>query len=151
MLHQAQVKDVVGATAFDNHGEKIGKVDQLLLDDRTGQPEFVAAHTGLLRRHEALIPVADATLEGGRLLVPYSRDQVRDAPESARFLVGRGRYLDGARKIRVGFDECLDCDDRGREAPLHVAGPAAVDASVPDDAGKGVERPAFAGLDHVDM
>lgn len=97
MLHQAQVKDVVGATAFDNHGEKIGKVDQLLLDDRTGQPEFVAAHTGLLRRHEALIPVGDATLEGGRLLVPYSKDQVRDAPEVT---VADG-HLDGDAEARL--------------------------------------------------
>ena len=121
MLQQTQVRNVVGATAYDSDGEKIGKVDQLLLDDRTGRPEFVAAHTGLLRRHEALIPVADATLEGDRLLVPYSKHQVKDAPEVT---VDDG-HLDAAEEARL-----LAHYGRGGSAPgTHRGGPAGVPAA----------------------
>ena len=74
-----------------------------------------------------------------------------DAAEAAGFLVGRARNLDGARKIRIDGHEGFGRDDRGGEPALHVAGAAAIDAAVADDAGERIDAPAFAGLHHVDM
>ena len=80
MLNETEIRDVVGATAYDTAGEKIGKVGQLFLDDETGQPEFVTVNTGFFGGSESFVPVADAQLSGDRLTVPYTKDHVKDAP-----------------------------------------------------------------------
>ncbi len=77
--------------------------------------------------------------------------EVGNAAETARFLVHRARNFDGARKIRIDVHEHFRRDDGSGEAALHVAGAASIDAAVLHDAGIGVDRPAFAGLHHVDM
>jgi stress response protein YsnF len=80
MLNETETREVLGATAYDSAGEKIGKVGQLFLDDETGQPEFVTVNTGFFGSNESFVPVADAQLSGDRLTVPYTKDQVKDAP-----------------------------------------------------------------------
>ena len=80
MLNETQAREVVGATAHGSDGEKIGKVGQLFLDDQTGQPEFVTVNTGLFGTSESFVPVEGATLEGDRLVVPFTKDKVKDAP-----------------------------------------------------------------------
>ncbi|HWJ11726.1 MAG TPA: PRC-barrel domain-containing protein, partial [Nocardioides sp.] len=72
--------EVIGATACGSDGEKLGKVGQLFLDDGSRQPEFVTVRTGLFGHRESFVPVRDAVLEDDRLLVPYTKDQVKDAP-----------------------------------------------------------------------
>jgi uncharacterized protein (TIGR02271 family) len=80
MLNETQMRDVVGATAYDSAGDKIGKVGQLFLDDETGRPEFVTVNTGLFGTNETFIPVGEATLESDRLVLPFTKDKVKDAP-----------------------------------------------------------------------
>ena len=77
--------------------------------------------------------------------------EVGDAAEAAGFLVGGSGNLDRAGKIRVDRHEGFGRDDRCGEPALHVAGAAAIDAAVADDAGERVDAPAVAGLDDVDM
>jgi stress response protein YsnF len=80
MLNETEIREVIGAPAYDSAGEKIGKVGQLFLDDETGQPEFVTVNTGFFGTSESFVPVADAQLSGDRLMVPYTKDHVKDAP-----------------------------------------------------------------------
>src|SRR5215204_5927938 len=61
MIEQHEIETVAGATAYDSNGDKIGKVGQLFLDDRTGQPEFVTVNTGLFGTSESFVPVQQAT------------------------------------------------------------------------------------------
>lgn len=61
-------------------GEKIGSAGQVYLDDQTGDPAWVTAKTGLFGNAETFIPLADATLEGSVVKVPYSKDMIKDAP-----------------------------------------------------------------------
>ena len=77
--------------------------------------------------------------------------QIGDAAEAAGFLVGRAGNLDRAGKIRIDLHEGFDRDDRCGQPALHVAGAAAIDPAVADDAGERIDAPALAGLDHVDM
>ena len=77
--------------------------------------------------------------------------EVGDAAEAARFLVDCAGNLDRAREIRPAFQEGLDRDDRGGEPALHVAGAAAIDPAIGNGPTERIDRPAFAGLDHVDM
>jgi stress response protein YsnF len=80
MLNQDEIREVIGTTAYDRDGEKIGKVGQVFLDDETGAPEFVTVNTGFFGSNESFVPVADAQLSGDRLSVPYPKDHVKDAP-----------------------------------------------------------------------
>jgi uncharacterized protein (TIGR02271 family) len=97
MLTEDQAREVIGATAYGDDGEKIGKVGQLFLDDQTGQPQFVTVNTGLFGTSESFVPVADATFNGDRLVVPFSKDKVKDAPNVDL----DGRHLDESEEQRL--------------------------------------------------
>jgi uncharacterized protein (TIGR02271 family) len=97
MLTEDQAREVIGATAYGDDGEKIGKVGQLFLDDQTGRPEFVTVNTGFFGTSESFVPVADATFNGDRLVVPFSKDKVKDAPNVDL----DGRHLDESEEQRL--------------------------------------------------
>jgi uncharacterized protein (TIGR02271 family) len=97
MIEQRETQDVLGATAYGSDGDKIGKVGQLFLDDKTGAPEFVTVNTGLFGGNESFIPVDAATLEGDRLVVPFDKATVKDAPNVA----ADSGHLDAADEERL--------------------------------------------------
>jgi uncharacterized protein (TIGR02271 family) len=80
MISETQARELVGATAYDESGTKIGRIGQLFLDDQSGQPEFVTVNTGLFGSNESFVPVADARVEGETVTVPFTKDTVKDAP-----------------------------------------------------------------------
>ena len=81
MISESQVKELMGATAYDEDGDKIGKVGQVYCDDETGRPEWVAVNTGLFGTSESFVPLSEATFDGGDLRVPYAKSMVKDAPQ----------------------------------------------------------------------
>src|SRR5258708_2165064 len=99
------------------------------------------------RPPDAAMAKADAVLvqrlggdDGGD---PWFREiaepgQMSDAAEAAGLFVHRARYFDGAGKVGIDFHESLGGNDRGGQAPLHVAGATAIDLAIPDDAREGV-------------
>ena len=80
MLQQDQIQQAIGSTAYDSNGEKIGTVRQVFLDDETGHPEFATVNTGLFGTNESYVPISNAELSEDRLTVPFTKDQVKDAP-----------------------------------------------------------------------
>ena len=80
MINESETQQLIGATAYDNSGTKLGKVGQVFLDDQSGRPEFITVNTGLLGTKESFVPVVDATLEDKGVTVPFSKDKVKDAP-----------------------------------------------------------------------
>lgn len=83
MITQDQLRDVVGATAYDRDGDKIGKVGQLYYDDATDQPTWVTVNTGFFGTHESFVPVSGAELTGDRVTVAYDKATVKNAPTIA--------------------------------------------------------------------
>ena len=83
MITQDQQGDVVGATAYDRDGDKIGKVGQLYFDDATDQPTWVTVNTGFFGTHESFVPVSGAEFTGDRVTVAYDKAKVKDAPTIA--------------------------------------------------------------------
>ena len=79
MLNANQAQELLGATLYGN-AEKIGKIGQVYLDDDSGVPEFATVSTGLFGSRESFVPLAQAQLSNGEVHVPYSKDQIRDAP-----------------------------------------------------------------------
>lgn len=69
-----------GGNILSQDGTKIGSIGQVYADDETGQPNWVTAKTGLFGTSESFVPLEGATVQGHDLVVPYSKDLVKDAP-----------------------------------------------------------------------
>ncbi|MGO4187969.1 DUF2382 domain-containing protein [Pseudarthrobacter sp. TAF60_1] len=61
-------------------GSKIGSIGQLYADDETGEPTWVTVKTGLFGTSQSFVPVDGARVDGDDLVVPYTKDHVKDAP-----------------------------------------------------------------------
>jgi uncharacterized protein (TIGR02271 family) len=80
MIETNDIRNVIGATAYDRDGDKIGKVNQVYVDDNTGRPLWASVNTGLFGTSETLVPLEDATWDGDRLRIGYEKAFVKDAP-----------------------------------------------------------------------
>ena len=97
MLTEQNAREVIGTTAYTSDDEKLGKVGQLFLDDQTGRPEFVTVNTGLFGTNETFVPVSDATFNGGRLVLPFDKAKIKDAPN----VDAGGGHLDESEEQRL--------------------------------------------------
>jgi uncharacterized protein (TIGR02271 family) len=79
VITEQQISNVIGSTAVGPDG-KHGSVGEVFLDDETGRPEWATVRTGLFGTKEAFVPLAEATVEGGELRVPYDKAKVKGAP-----------------------------------------------------------------------
>jgi uncharacterized protein (TIGR02271 family) len=82
MLTRENIENLLnrGGNVIATDGEKIGSIGQLYADDDTGEPTWVTVKTGLFGTHESFVPVDGARAEGDDLVVPYTKDHVKDAP-----------------------------------------------------------------------
>ncbi len=69
-----------GMTAVDRDGDKLGKIEDIYLDQETGKPEWIALKTGMFGGHLSFVPLADARQDGDTITVPYDKAKVKDAP-----------------------------------------------------------------------
>jgi uncharacterized protein (TIGR02271 family) len=61
-------------------GQKIGTVEDIYLDRETGDPEWALVKTGLFGARGTFVPLAEATMQGSDIAVPYDKDHVKNAP-----------------------------------------------------------------------
>ena len=80
MMTTEKIQDLIGELAHGPDGSKIGKLEQVYLDDATGRPEWVTISTGLFGTNESFVPLAEAEYADGALRLPYSKDKIKDAP-----------------------------------------------------------------------
>jgi hypothetical protein len=68
-------------TVYDQHYEKIGKVDDLFVDE-TDTPEYIGVKTGFLGMKSTLIPMALARVNDRRKLIEVAvdKDAINNAP-----------------------------------------------------------------------
>jgi uncharacterized protein (TIGR02271 family) len=71
-----------GRNALDANGEKIGKIEEIYLDNETNEPEWLAVKTGFFGSNVTFIPVAEATESNGDVRVPYDESRVKSAPNA---------------------------------------------------------------------
>jgi uncharacterized protein (TIGR02271 family) len=69
-----------GRTLVDRDGDRVGSIDAIYLDDRTGQPEWALVNTGLFGTKSSFVPLAQAAQTGDDVRVPYDKQLVKDAP-----------------------------------------------------------------------
>ncbi len=78
MISLNELDTLRSATVVASDGTELGSAGQIWADTATGQPEWVSVHTG--GRRETIVPITDASLSGGKLLVPFTGEQVTSAP-----------------------------------------------------------------------
>jgi len=81
-VNTSDVTRMRGMEVVDRDGDKIGKVDEIYLDQQTNKPEWLAVKTGLFGSNVSFIPLAEATTEGDVVRVPFEKSHVKDAPNA---------------------------------------------------------------------
>ena len=82
MLNRENIESLLtkGGNVIGSDGEKIGSIGQLYADDDTGEPTWVTVKTGLFGTSQSFVPVEGAHSQGDDLVVPYTKEHVKDAP-----------------------------------------------------------------------
>jgi uncharacterized protein (TIGR02271 family) len=69
-----------GSTVVDRNGDKIGKLDEIYMDQESGQPEWALVNTGLFGSRSSFVPLSGASPQDDKVLVSFEKSQVKDAP-----------------------------------------------------------------------
>jgi hypothetical protein len=69
-----------GGEVRTSHGDKIGKIGQVYLDDDSGRPSWVTVKTGLFGTQESFVPLPGADLSGVDVVVSYDKETIKGAP-----------------------------------------------------------------------
>jgi sporulation protein YlmC with PRC-barrel domain len=70
-----------GLTVVDPEAERIGRLEDVYLDRRTGLAEWATVKTGLFGRHVTFVPIADAYMNPAADVVVHVDDElVKHAP-----------------------------------------------------------------------
>ena len=69
-----------GREVVDGEGEKIGTLEEIYLDSETSSPEWATVKTGLFGSKQSFVLLIDSELARGKVVVPYDKAQVKDAP-----------------------------------------------------------------------
>jgi uncharacterized protein (TIGR02271 family) len=76
------IKTWRGHEARSNDGDKLGKIEDIYLDQETGKPEWMAVKTGMFGGRVSFVPLADASVDGDVVTVPYDKAKIKDAPHA---------------------------------------------------------------------
>jgi len=69
-----------GCDVIGSDGEKIGTLNEIYIDEQTGQPEWGLVSTGMLGTKSNFVPLGDASRSGDDVQVRFTKQQVKDAP-----------------------------------------------------------------------
>lgn len=80
VMNQFSPDDLYNATVYDRDGSKVGRVQQVYLDDSSGSPSWITVNTGFFGTNESLVPLEGAGMNEDILKVPFDKQQIKDAP-----------------------------------------------------------------------
>jgi uncharacterized protein (TIGR02271 family) len=80
MTSPNDAQQYIGRNAVDLEGNKVGKIGQVYLDDRTGQPLWVTVSTGLFGNRQSFAPITGSAFDGDDVRLAVSKDTIKDAP-----------------------------------------------------------------------
>jgi sporulation protein YlmC with PRC-barrel domain len=76
-----RIENLRGAPVYSTDREKIGTVENVFFDVETNEPRWLALSGGFLSTKSTVVPLHEATFEQDRIMVPFTKDQIRDAPD----------------------------------------------------------------------
>ena len=80
MITSNDLTSLAGKTMNGKGGAKIGKIVDVYESTDGPEATFVTVSTGLFGGHASFVPLAEATLNGNDVVVPYDKALVKDAP-----------------------------------------------------------------------
>ena len=80
-METADLSQWEGHTLFDSSGEKVGTIDEFYADRDTGKTAWALVSTGMFGLRQSFVPMAELRPQGGEVHVPYTKQQIHDAPK----------------------------------------------------------------------
>jgi hypothetical protein len=80
MPHESQVVGWPGRTLFDADGSKVGKIEDVFADERSGRPAWATVSSGLFGRRHHFVPIENAREVEDGVAVPVAGQLVKGAP-----------------------------------------------------------------------
>jgi uncharacterized protein (TIGR02271 family) len=81
MPEATEVLEWRGRTAVATDGSKLGTIEEIYLDAQTQRPEWALIQTGMFGGKSSFMPLDGATSDGDDVTAPYTKEQVKDAPQ----------------------------------------------------------------------
>jgi uncharacterized protein (TIGR02271 family) len=81
MSDTREVLEWRGRTVVDHEGSKLGKIEEIYLDQETDRPEWALVNTGMFAGKSSFMPLKGVRADGDDVVAPYSQEQVKDAPQ----------------------------------------------------------------------
>jgi uncharacterized protein (TIGR02271 family) len=69
-----------GYDAVGPNANKLGTIEDIYLDQETGEAEWVALKTGMFGGKLSFAPLAQARQDGDTIVLPYEKEQIKNAP-----------------------------------------------------------------------
>ncbi|WP_049573998.1 PRC and DUF2382 domain-containing protein [Nonomuraea sp. SBT364] len=77
---QTEIRSLLDCHVIGSDGQHIGKVGQVFLSDRTGEPEWVTVRTGMFGMRQTFVPLAGSRRSGGEIRAPFDKETIKGAP-----------------------------------------------------------------------
>ena len=75
------VRGLAGGTLMDATGDRVGRIEDIYLDQDTNAPEWALVNTGLFGSKQTFVPLASASMQGNdSIQVPFEKAMIKDAP-----------------------------------------------------------------------
>lgn len=81
MITREQLNTIYDAEVVDQDGDKVGSLDQVYLDNATGDPAWVTVRTGRFAGRRCFCPLSNAEIDGNQIRLPYSLSMIKAAPD----------------------------------------------------------------------
>ena len=78
-----RIENLRGAPVYSTDREKIGTVENVFFDVEASEPRWLALSGGFLSTKSTVVPLHEATFEQSGIVVPFTKDQIRNAPDVA--------------------------------------------------------------------
>jgi sporulation protein YlmC with PRC-barrel domain len=104
-LRRLRLDEMRGAPVYDNTGERIARVEEIVHDRHTGVPAWIRIGTGFFGSKRVLVPVTGAALHDDGIMVPYTKDQMRDSPDVEQEPLSRQYEAELAAYYSLGSSE----------------------------------------------
>ena len=79
-IHHERYGALHGQDVYDRDGNRIGAIGHLWSAGAQGEADWASVRTGFFGLKETLIPLAGARPHAEGLQVPYTRDEIKEAP-----------------------------------------------------------------------
>lgn len=70
----------IGSRVTDSLGVGVGRLEDIWVDAESGEPAWLLIREGRFGGSHKLVPFSGATEGGGRIWLPFERDQIKSAP-----------------------------------------------------------------------